>query len=62
MKKTFSNIKFDDEYMYVDVKNKTILIKADEEGVVVDVFQKPRKNQCFADPITSTWCLYNEKE
>ena len=59
--KYFKNIEIDDDLMYINVKNKTILIKAEEEGIVVDIFQKPKKKDFLGEPITSTWCLYSEK-
>ena len=59
-KKMFKNIEIDDEYMYIDVGNKTVLIKCEEEGVAVDIFNTPKKRCFLREPVTSTWCLYKE--
>lgn len=58
----FKNIEIENEYFYIDIGNKTVLVKAEEEGVVVDVFQKPKKDEGLGEPITSTWAFYNEGE
>jgi len=59
-KKYFKNLEIEEEYLYVDVGNKTVLIKAEFEGVVVDVFEKPKKEECLGEPVATTYAFYNE--
>jgi hypothetical protein len=58
--KNFKNMEIEDNVMYIDVGKHTVLIKKEDEGTVVDVFRKPKKNQALGEPITSTWALDNE--
>tara|TARA_R100000458_G_scaffold59014_2_gene68421 strand:- start:910 stop:1104 length:195 start_codon:yes stop_codon:yes gene_type:complete len=46
----------DEKYLFIDIPNadKTVVIKRDDEGIVVDVFPMSR---VVDEPITSTWCL-----
>jgi hypothetical protein len=49
--------KSDEEYLFVDVDGvATIVIKADDEGIVVDVYPLP----AGGDPVASTYALYSE--
>jgi hypothetical protein len=56
----FSNSEIEDNHFWIDVKNKSVLIKADEEGIAVDIFKKPPPETFLEEPIVSTWCLYDE--
>lgn len=46
----------DDQYLYVEVDNFTIVIKRETEGVVVDVY--PFHD--LVEPIASTYALHSE--
>ena len=52
-------INSDEEYLFIDIPNadKTVGIKRDDEGIVLDVFPM---SKVVDEPITSTWCLDTE--
>ena len=52
-------INSDEEYLFIDIPNadKTVVIKRDDEGIVLDVFPM---SKVVDEPITSTWCLDTE--
>lgn len=59
-KKLFNNIEVDGDSLWVDIKKHTVHLKRTDEGVVVDIFMKPKKGEEFDDPIASTYAFDNE--
>ena len=59
--KYFKNIELEDNHCWIDVgKNRSVLIKKTEEGIAVDIFEKPKKGCFLEEPLGSTWVLDNE--
>ena len=56
--KHFKNIEIEDNHLWVDVKNKSVLIKANEQEVVVDIFEKPKKECFLGEPISTAFSFY----
>lgn len=54
---TIDEVNSDDEYLYVDVLGKgTVVIKREEEGIVVDIFPF----HVVDEPIATTWVHDND--
>ena len=57
--KYFKNIEVEDNLFYVDIGNKTVIIKREKVGIEVNIHQK-KKNDFLGEPIRDTFAFFSE--
>jgi hypothetical protein len=51
----------DEEYLYVELKQGvTVVIKATDEGIVIDAFPQHTQDGTISEPVTTTWATWSE--